>query len=188
VHAATLHGAVSLSAALQACATPAEVVVTDRSRLARPDPQSTVQSLQPDQAEMAQSVHVKAAHGMVSVSPPHGAPPKAAASITNLKRDEDPAASQTAVESHSKGHAGGSEKGLHGRMRAYTVTYVRHPLRLPDPFEQADRTFSHMRFDWLRWELVSYRSKDLSKSAKASMLSPRSRRDKTASHTTRTRR
>ncbi len=100
VHAAGLHGAVSLSAALQACATPAEGVVMERTRLARPDPQSTVQSLQPDQAASSQSVHVKASHGVISVSPPHEDPPKAGASITNLERDEDPAASQTAVKSH----------------------------------------------------------------------------------------
>jgi hypothetical protein len=101
VHAAVLHEAASVSAALQACATPTEVVVADRARLARPDPQSTVQSLQPDQAETAQSVHVKATHGVVSVSAPHWAPPKAAASITNLERDEDPAApTKTKQSSH----------------------------------------------------------------------------------------
>ncbi len=92
VQASVLHETASLSSALQACATPAEVAVTERARFATPDPQSTVQLLQAVQAEMVQSAQVKSAQGVVSVSPPHWAPPKAAASITYFKRDEEPAA------------------------------------------------------------------------------------------------
>jgi hypothetical protein len=110
VQASVLHDTASLSAALQACATPAEAVATERARLAVPDPQSTVQLLQAVQAERVQSVHVKAAHGVLSVSPPHSAPPKAAASITYFERDEEPAAPQTQVESHSDRRAGGRKR------------------------------------------------------------------------------
>jgi hypothetical protein len=117
VQLSVLHDTSSLSAALQACATPAEAVATERARFATPDPQSTVQLLQAVQAEMAQSMHVKAAHGVVSVSPPHWAPPKAAASIMYFKRIDEPAAPQNRVELHSNTRAC---CGRDRRMRAYT--------------------------------------------------------------------
>jgi hypothetical protein len=101
VQASVLHETASLSSVLQACATPAEVAAIERARVATPDPQSTVQLLQAVQAEMAQSAHVKSAQGVVSLSPPHWAPPKAAASITYFKRDEEPAAPRKAVGSYS---------------------------------------------------------------------------------------
>jgi hypothetical protein len=110
VQASVLQATASLSAALQACATPAEAVATDRARLAAPDPQGSVQLLHAVQAEIAQSVHVKAAHGVVSVSPPHWAPPKAAASIMYFKREEEPAAPQTQVNSHSDTRAYGRRR------------------------------------------------------------------------------
>ena len=117
VQVSVLHDTSSLSAALQACATPAEAVATERARFATPDPQSTVQLLQAVQAEMEQSMHVKAAHGVVSVSPPHWAPPKAAASIMYFERIDEPAAPQNQVESHSNTRAC---CGRDRRMRAYT--------------------------------------------------------------------
>jgi hypothetical protein len=119
VQVSVLHDTSSLSAALQACATPAEAVATERARFATPDPQSTVQLLQAVQAEMEQSMHVKAAHGVVSVSPPHWAPPKAAASIMYFKRIDEPAAPQKRVKSHSNTRVS-EETCFHRRMRAYT--------------------------------------------------------------------
>jgi hypothetical protein len=119
VQVSVLHDTSSLSAALQACATPAGAVATERARFATPDPQSTVQLLQAVQAEMEQSMHVKAAHGVVSVSPPHWAPPKAAASIMYFKRIDEPAAPQKRVKSHSNTRVS-EETCFHRRMRAYT--------------------------------------------------------------------
>ena len=119
VQTSVLHETASLSSVLQACATPAGVAAIERARVATPDPQSTVQLLQAVQAEMAQSMHVKAAHGVVSVSPPHWAPPKAAASIMYFKRIDEPAAPQKRVKSHSNTRAS-EETCFHRRMRAYT--------------------------------------------------------------------
>jgi hypothetical protein len=129
VQASVLQATASLSAALQACATPAEAVATDRARLAAPYPQGTVQLLHAVQAELAQSVHVKAAHGMVSVSPPHWAPPKAAASIMYFKRDEEPAAPQTQVNSHSDTRACGRKRLA--STDACERTCVHHALTSP---------------------------------------------------------
>ena len=146
VHASVLQATASLSAALQACATPAEAVATDRARLAAPDPQGTVQLLHAVQAEMAQSVHVKAAHGVVSVSPPHWAPPKAAASIMYFKRDEEPAAPQTQVQSHSDTRACGRKRLA--STDACERTYVPHTLTCPRLQNRANHTHANnTRFD-----------------------------------------
>jgi hypothetical protein len=129
VQASVLHENVLLSSVLQACATPAAVAAIERARVATPDPQSTVQLLQAVQAEMAQSTHAKSAQGVVSVSPPHWAPPKAAASITYFKRDEKPAAPRKAVGSYSHTRRCGGKRwastGVH-----HSLTSPRLPERL----------------------------------------------------------
>ena len=94
VHMAMLHTSASLRAA-QACATPAEGVLTDRALLAMPGPQTAEQSLHADHADMVHSIHVGVVQGAVSASPSHRAPPKATLSIMNLERDESPAAPDT---------------------------------------------------------------------------------------------
>jgi hypothetical protein len=95
VHVAMLHTSASLRAASQACATPAEGVLTDRALLAMPGPQTAEQSLHADHADMVQSIHIGVVQGVVSASPSHWAPPKAPLSIMNLERDESPAAPDT---------------------------------------------------------------------------------------------
>ena len=130
VQASVLHETASLSSVLQACATPAEVAAIERARVATPDPQSTVQLLQAVQAEMAQSAHVKSAQGVVSLSPPHWAPPKAAASITYFKRDEEPAAPRKAVvgsysNTRRRGWKRRASTGVH-----HSLTSPRLPERL----------------------------------------------------------